>query len=268
MRVPWFIGYPLVGACGYGALYWAANSGIYYPSRYPKGRWETQAQVGAADVWLRSSDGVRLHAWWIDAPGARVATLFLHGNAGNISHRGPHIEALVAAGSAVLMLDYRGYGKSGGHPTERGLYADAEAGYEHLRELGRPIVVHGESLGTAVAVDLASRRPCAGVVLESPFTSARAMAARVFPAIGPLLVSGFDSARKIRRVNAPLLVIHGDRDSVVPFELGRALFDAAREPKAFWAVAGADHNDVVETAGPRYGERLREFYGSLRTTGR
>jgi fermentation-respiration switch protein FrsA (DUF1100 family) len=264
MRIPWFIGYPLVGACGYGALYWAANSGIYYPSRYPKGRWETQAQVGAADVWLRSSDGVRLHAWWIDSPGARLATLFLHGNAGNISHRGPHIEALVAAGSAVLMLDYRGYGKSGGHPTERGLYADAEAGYEHLRGLGRPVVVHGESLGTAVAVDLASWRPCAGLVLESPFTSARAMAASVLPVIGPLLVFGFDSARKIQQVGAPLLVIHGDRDSVVPFKLGRALFDAAREPKAFWAVQGADHNDLVETAGPRYAERLREFYASLR----
>jgi hypothetical protein len=90
------------------------------------------------------------------------------------------------------------------------------------------------------------------------------MAASVLPVIGPLLVFGFDSARKIQQVSAPLLVIHGDRDSVVPFKLGRALFDAAREPKAFWAVQGADHNDLVETAGPRYAERLREFYASLR----
>jgi len=124
-------------------------------------------------------------------------------------------------------------------------------------------VAHGESLGTAVAVDLAARRPCAGVVLEAPFSSARAVAARVLPVIGPLLVSSYDSASKIQRVRAPLLFLHGDRDSIVPLDLGRALFDAAREPKAFWVVPGADHNDLVEAAGPRYRERLREFYGKL-----
>jgi uncharacterized protein len=262
-RIPWFVGYPLVGACGYGALYFAANRAIYYPSRYPSGWWHVQAQVSAADVWLRASDGVRLHAWWIEPPGARIATLFLHGNAGNITHRARHIQEITAAGSALLMLDYRGYGKSEGRPTERGLYADAEAGYEYLRPLGRPIVAHGESLGTAVAVDLAARRPCAGVVLEAPFSSARAVAARVLPVIGPLLVFSYDSASKIQRVHAPLLVIHGDRDSIVPLDLGRALFDAAREPKAFWVVPGADHNDLVEAAGPRYRERLRAFYGKL-----
>jgi len=262
-RIPWFVGYPLVGACGYGALYFAANRAIYYPSRYPSGWWHLQAQVSAADVWLRTSDGVRLHAWWIEPPGARIATLFLHGNAGNITHRVRHIQEITAAGSALLMLDYRGYGKSEGRPTERGLYADAEAGYEYLRPLGRPIVAHGESLGTVVAVDLAARRPCAGVVLEAPFSSARAVAARVLPVIGPLLVSSYDSASKIQRVRAPLLFLHGDRDSIVPLDLGRALFDAAREPKAFWVVPGADHNDLVEAAGPRYRERLREFYGKL-----
>lgn len=263
LRIPWFVGYPLVGACGYGVLYLAANRAVYYPMRYPNGWWQAQAQVGAADVWLRASDGVRLHAWWIEPPGARIATLFLHGNAGNITHRVTHIQEITAAGSSVLMLDYRGYGKSEGRPTERGLYADAEAGYEYLRSLGKPIVAHGESLGTAVAVDLAAKRPCAGVVLEAPFPSARAVAASVLPVLGPLLIFSYNSASKIQRVHAPLLFIHGDRDSIVPLELGRALFRAAREPKAFWTVPGADHNDLVEAAGPRYRERLREFYAAL-----
>jgi fermentation-respiration switch protein FrsA (DUF1100 family) len=263
LRVPWYIGYPLAGACGYGILYFAAGRAVYHPSRYPSGWWEVQAEVQAQDVWLHTSDGVRLHAWWIEPAGARVATLFLHGNAGNITHRVRHIREITAAGSAVLMLDYRGYGKSEGRPTERGLYADAEAGYEYLRKLGRPIVAHGESLGTAVAVDLAARRPCAGVILEAPFTSARAMAARVLPVIGPLLIFSYDSRSKIQRVNAPLLIVHGDRDSIVPIELGRALFESAREPKTFWSVPGGDHNDLVEAAGPRYRERLREFYQKL-----
>ena len=101
------------------------------------------------------------------------------------------------------------------------------------------------------------------MVLEAPFSSARAVAARVLPVIGPLLVFSYDSASKIQQVRAPLLFIHGDRDSIVPLDLGRALFDAAREPKAFWVVPGADHNDLVEAAGPRYRERLREFYAAL-----
>lgn len=125
------------------------------------------------------------------------------------------------------------------------------------------MVAHGESLGTAVAVDLAAKRSCAGVVLEAPFTSARAMAGRVLPVIGPLLIFSYDSRKRIQRVRAPLLVMHGDRDSIVPIDLGRALFDMAPEPKMFWTVAGADHNDLVETAGPQYRERLRGFYHSL-----
>jgi fermentation-respiration switch protein FrsA (DUF1100 family) len=168
----------------------------------------------------------------------------------------------------VLIIDYRGYGKSEGRPEEQGLYLDAEASYVHLLERGyRPeqIVAHGESLGSAVAVDLAARRRCGGLVLEAPFTSARQVAARVLPLLGPMLVKGFDSEAKIRSVRAPLLVIHGDRDEVIDQELGRKLFEAAGEPKTFWPVPGARHNDIVETAGPEYERRLREFYEELGT---
>ncbi len=265
-RLPKLIAYPLAGACGYAALYLAAGRAVYHPMRYPQGFWDARAEVRAQDVWLRARDGVRLHAWWVDPPGARVATLFLHGNAGNVTHRVPHIREIAAAGSAVLALDYRGYGKSEGRPTERGLYADADAAYDQLEAFGRPIVLHGESLGSAVAVDLAARRPCAALVLEAPFTSARAIAGRVLPVLGPLLISSYDSTEKIKRVRAPLLVMHGDRDSIVPIELGRALYDSAPEPKTFWTIPGAGHNDIVEAAGRGYGERLRHLYEAIGRT--
>ena len=266
MRVPKYVGWPLVAAWGYGVLYFLAQRAAYFPAKYPEGFWELQGQVGAEEVWLRAADGVKLHAWWVRPPEARVATLFLHGNAGNLTHRAYRVPELTAAGSAVLLLDYRGYGKSEGRPGEKGLYADADAGYQYLVEAGygpERIVVHGESLGTAPAVDLAARRRCAGVVLEAPFSSGRDMAARALPVVGPLVFRAFDSHSKIGRVRAPVLVIHGDQDGVVPFELGQKLFAAAGEPKWFWRVEGAGHNNLVEAAGARYRERLAEFYGRL-----
>lgn len=266
-RVPRYVGWPLLAAWTYGVLYFLANRAVYYPHKFPQGLWNLQPQLGATDVWLRADDGVRLHAWWIPRPAARLATLYLHGNAGNITHRFERIREITAAGSSLLLLEYRGYGKSEGRPSEKGLYADADAGYRHLIDAGygpERLVLHGESLGTAVAVDLAARRPCAGVVLEAPFTSGRDVAARVLPLIGPLLIWSFDSKPKIPFIRAPVLVLHGDRDEVIPFDLGRALFQAAREPKQFWTVTGAGHNNILEVAGARYRERLEAFYGSLR----
>lgn len=266
-RVPKILGWPLVAASGYGLLYFMANRAIYYPMKYPEGLWDLQPQLKASDVQLRTADGVRLHAWWIPRDDARVVTLYLHGNAGNITHRAGHILEITAAGSALFIVDYRGYGKSDGRPSERGLYADADAAYQYLVDSGHQpshIVLHGESLGSAVAVDLAARRRCGGVVLEAPFTSAREVASRLLPVLGPMVIWGFDSKRKIRDIRAPLLILHGDRDEVIDFEFGRRLFDAAREPKSFWAIPGAHHNDIVEAAGPGYRERLRQFYESLR----
>lgn len=266
-RVPKLIGWPLLGAWGYGVLYFMANRAIYFPHKYPQGLWQYQSQLRATDVWLRTSDGVRLHAWWVPQPEARLTTLFLHGNAGNLTHRVGHLQQITAAGSAVLILDYRGYGKSEGRPTEKGLYSDAEAAYQHLLEAGYPagrIVLHGESLGCAVAVELASRHPCGGMVLEAPFSSARDVAARVLPVLGPLVIWSYNSKQRIARVRAPLLIMHGDRDEVIPFDLGRALFDAAPEPKSFWAIPGAGHNDIIQAAGLAYRDRLRGFYQSLK----
>ncbi len=258
-----FPAYILAGACGCGALWYAANRAIYYPVRFPEGYWELQSQVKAEDVVLRTVDGVGVHGWWLRQPEAQVVTLFLHGNAGNITHRIPHLLQIAAAGSSILIIDYRGYGKSEGRPTERGLYADADAGYEFVARQGLPVVLHGESLGTAVAVDLAARRPCAAVVLEAPFTSAGDIAAEVLPLLGRLLIRGYSSMDKVDRIHASLFFIHGGRDTTVPIRVGRALFEQAPQPKSFWTVPGAGHNDLVETAGPEYTRRLREFYGAL-----
>jgi fermentation-respiration switch protein FrsA (DUF1100 family) len=249
---------PVLLATGTGLLVFLANRSAFFPMSYPEGDWEAQSRIGAEDVWVRPG----LHAWYKAAPQARCVTLFLHGNAGNVTHRADTMVAITQAGASVLMLDYRGYGRSSGWPTERGLYQDAGDAYRYLLSQGwsaDQIIVHGESLGTTVAVDLASRGKCAGVILEAPFPSARAVAARVLPVLGPLLVWGFDAKSKIARLRAPLLVIHGDRDEVIDFALGRELFDAAPEPKQHWTIAGAGHNSILYTAGPAYRERLRKF---------
>jgi fermentation-respiration switch protein FrsA (DUF1100 family) len=265
LRIPWYAAGPLLITFGGLALHFVAVRSVYFPVKHPGGFWNLQAQLRATDVWLDSTDHVRIHGWFVACPGSRRVTLFLHGNAGNISHRGQRFREITAAGSSVLMIDYRGYGKSTGSPSKNGLFADANAAYEYILKTSRPqeIIVHGESLGTAVAVDLASRHQCGGVVLEAAFTSASDVAGTVVPMIGPLLIRSFDSRRKIMRVQAPILFIHGSADDIVPMRLGRALFDAAPESKYFWAIPGAGHNDIVESAGPEYRKRLQSFYESL-----
>lgn len=242
-------------------LAWVAHRSVFFPMKYPAGDWAAASTLGVEEIWLKSGT-VRIHAWWKPVPEARAAVLFLHGNAGNVTHRGRHILAWQRAGAAVLVPDWRGYGKSEGSPTESGIYEDALAGYEFLRSRGFPperILVHGESLGTVAAADVAARRPVAGLLLEAPFPSARAVAQTVLPLLGPALIWGYDLKSRIRRVRAPVLVVHGDRDEVIPYRLGQAVFEAAPEPKEFWTVPGAGHNDIPETAGPAYPARLHQF---------
>ncbi len=268
-RVPIPLGIAIAALLAIGFVYYLANRAVYYPSKYPEGSWDTQQLVGAADVWIEASDGVKLNAWWVERPGSPLVTLFLHGNAGNITNRAPRMQEIVAAGSSVLMLDYRGYGKSSGRPSEQGLYRDSEAGFVYLLGKGyraERIILHGESLGTAVAIDLASRRPCAALVLEAPFTSASDVAGTVVPYVGPLLIRSFNSVPKIRWIQVPKLFMQGDRDEVIPLRLGQELFAAAQGSKTFWIIPGAGHNDILETAGAEYRHRLTAFYKSLLDT--
>jgi fermentation-respiration switch protein FrsA (DUF1100 family) len=272
LRVPWFIVWPAAVCVIYGALCLLVTRSVYYPTRYPNGWWGAQFELGASDVWLTTRDGVRIHGWFVRNAGSPWLTLFFHGNAGNVTNRKLHFLEIRDAGSSILMIDYRGYGRSGGDwPTEAGLYSDACGAYEWAGQDGYKqdrIIAHGESLGTAVAVDLATRRRCAGLVLEAPFTSAKDVAATALPVLGPVLIWGFDLQSKIAKVNVPVLIVQGDRDEVIPPRLGQALFAAAREPKSFWVVAGAGHNDLLETAGREYRNGLASFYADLKAAAR
>lgn len=151
-------------AAGIGFGYWLVRWALYHPSKYPIGDWDNQHLVDAVDAWIETADGVKLHGWWVERGDSPWATLFLHGNGDNLPRYTPHIREIAAAGSSVLAIDYRGYGKSSGRPSEQGLYRDAEAGFMYLLAMGyraEQIIVHGQSLGTAVAIDLASHRHCA-----------------------------------------------------------------------------------------------------------
>jgi uncharacterized protein len=201
---------------------------------------------GVMERWFTTADGVRLHGWHAVAPEGAPTLVWSHGNAGNIAGRAPVLHALAVRGLGVLAYDYRGYGRSGGTPSEAGVYRDVEAAYDSLALPGARIVAFGESLGGAVSIHLATVRPCAAVVVVSTFTTMRDVARFHYGVAGLLAGSGFDSLRRVRGVHIPLLVAHGDEDEVVPYALGEALFAAAGEPKRFLHLPGAHHNDVFE----------------------
>lgn len=240
---------------------------LYYPTPL---RGETPAQWGLSheDVQIATEDGITLQAWWVARPeGVEPGSplvINLHGNAGNREDRLPVLRDAWRENIPMLIVDYRGYGGSGGAPTENGLYTDGIAAYDWLaaRYPGHPIVVYGHSLGSAVAAHVAMRRPAAAVILESPFTSAPDMAERVFPVPGirHVVRSRFDTLAVVRGITAPLLVIHGERDEIVPFEMGRTVFEAAASPaKVFRAIPNGRHNDGYVVAGKQYWEWVREF---------
>jgi len=271
-RIPRWVGWPLVAVFTYGLMAYYARRAVFHPAPYPEGMWELEERFKPENVWITAPDGVRLHGWLLRASNesgsekAGLITLYFHGNAGNLTNRVLHMEAIPKTGSDLLIIDYRGFGKSEGKPTESGVYQDAEAAYEFLLSRGwKPsqIVLYGESLGTAVAVDLAARRPCAGVVLEAPFPSARAVAHTVIPYLGLIVASGLETGEKIGKVDAPLFILHGTEDPVIRYELGRRVFEAAPEPKQFWTVEGAHHSDIPAVAQEEYVRRLTGFYGTL-----
>jgi fermentation-respiration switch protein FrsA (DUF1100 family) len=214
---------------------------------------------------LESAGGVRLQGWWIHGAG-RTAVLFFHGNGGNISHRLEHAKLLVeSVGLDVFLVDYRGYGASGGTPSESGLYADGEAIARAARERGfapERTVLFGESLGCAVAIETALRQPCRAVILETPFLSIAAMAKAIYPFLPRFAVrTRFDNEAKISRVTAPKLIVAAERDGVVPPDHARRLFEAAAPPKEFYEIAGATHNDTYLAGGREYVRTLRKFLG-------
>ena len=233
---------------------------IYYPVRRQA---VTPENLGlrAERVVLHTTDDVRLDAVWAPAPNEKAAFLFLHGNAGNLSHRLPNVQQLVERGISVLILDYRGYGDSEGSPSEKGLYADARAGWEWLRERRERVFLFGRSLGAAVAIQLAGEVEAEGVIAEAAFNSVRGMALKSFLTAPAALTlrSRFDSVAAVKDIKCPLLSIHGARDSLAPMSMGRAIYDAATVPKRWYEITAAGHNDTVAAGGEEYWETLLDF---------
>ncbi|HEV2350731.1 MAG TPA: alpha/beta hydrolase [Terriglobia bacterium] len=242
------------------------NRFIFLPPRYPDG-FPAPGNYPAdlEEVWISTEDGICLNAWFRANPASTKVLLWLHGNATNIGRQMDELQAYSRLGVNILALDYRGYGKSEGSPDEAGVYRDGEAAYRYL--IGKRgfspenIIVYGHSLGGAVAVDLASRHSCGGLIVESSFTSMGEMARMMFhlPLTEYLPRSRFDSLAKIARVHAPILIIHGTRDSTVPFSMGQRLFDAAPEPKWFLPVEGGEHNSIYLEGGEKYWRALERF---------
>ena len=211
-----------------------------------------------------TKDGEDIAAIYIVNPASSYTLLLSHGNGEDLGSVLPMLPGLANLGFNVLAYDYRGYGLSEGTPSERHVYADIDGAYDYLTEkLGTAparIVAYGRSLGAGASVDLAARRPLAGLILESPFLTAFRVMTRVpiFP------FDKFRNVNKIGRVHCPILIMHGEADEIVPFWHGRRLFDKAPGPKTFVAIPGAHHNDLMWVAGARYGQALRDFEASLR----
>ncbi len=253
------------------ALIWAVQRRlIYFPLQQDVPQVAT-ALPGATEVNFETDDGLRLGGWFQPAVGGEsgAAMLVFNGNAGDRSFRAPLAAALSQAAFSVLLFDYRGYGRNPGTPTEAGLLMDARAARAYLAGRGDVdpdrIVYFGESLGAAVAVALAAKRPPAAVILRSPFTSLADMGRLHYPFLpvsGFLLRDRFDSIEQIPRVRCPVLIIAGDKDQVVPPAHSRRLYEAAHDPKQFELVPGADHNDPELLTGSRLIDRVALFAGA------
>ncbi len=247
------------------AIVWALQARfIYYPGEPTRELVATPADVGLAfeDVHFEADDGVALHGWFV--PGVSDATvLYFHGNAGNISHRLPIIHLLHELGMAVMIVDYRGYGRSAGTPGERGTYRDALAAWRYLtvtRGIGeQSIVVYGRSLGGAVASWLANEVDPAGLILESTFTSIAAMARQAFPWLpGRLARIRYDTLSRIGTVRCPILLLHSRQDRMIPYRHAESLLAAADGGTRLVTLAG-DHNETHAASGSDFTAALREF---------
>ena len=242
------------------------NSLLYFPER---DLLETPASRGLdhRELEIETDDGERLHGWWVPARTDRIGHLLVcHGNGGNVGGRVRLVELLAGVGFDVLLFDYRGYGRSTGKPDEEGTYRDARAALRALQqEVGdAPVIYLGESLGGAVALQLALESPPAGLVLQSTFTSVRDMAREHYSLLPTALVpDAYASKERIARLSAPLLVVHGERDEVVPVEHGRALFEAAPEPKELELIPDVGHNDFIPVAGRQFAQAVANWARAL-----
>lgn len=252
----------LAVALVYGAtvlLLWLFQRNLLYVPTRERPDLAQAGLTGFHEVTLQTEDGLDLLAWRLPAPEGRATVIYFHGNAGHIGHLGDRARNYQADGFGLLLPEYRGYGGNPGKPDEAGLYADGRAALAYLRKLGIPankIALHGESLGSGIAVKIAAEaaeqgQPVSAIVLEAPYTSIPEAAQRHYwylPAKW-LVWDRFDSLTRAGKIGAPLLLLHGEKDRTVPVEHGRRLFAAAREPKEAHFFPEAGHLDLPQSGG-------------------
>jgi len=257
--------------CAYAAVLLAAYLGqrrlMYFPDRVRT----LPAQVGLPDVEeriLKTPDGARVVVWYGKARPGEPTLLYFHGNAGSLAARAERIRRFMAEGWGVYMMTYRGYGGGTGSPTETANVSDARLAYGALVQEGvdpASIVLYGESLGTGVAVRLATERTAAGLILDAPYTSIVEIAAQGYPylPVGYLLKDRYESKNYIPQVHMPLLILHGERDPVIPVAMGRALLALANEPKRLATFPRAGHSDIYVDGNPAL-DAVRDWIGELK----
>ena len=240
---------------------------VYFPERDITGT-PNDAGMDFSDVSFQRADGKALHGWLIPAPDARFTILFCHGNAGNISGRLESIRLFHDLGLSVFIFDYAGYGQSQGRPSEYGTYRDARAAWEYLtrerKVRPRDIILFGRSLGGAVAIELATHVNPGALIAESCFTSAVELGARVYPwlPVRFLARARYDSASRVGEIVIPKLFVHSLEDEVVPYGMGRRLFNRAAKPKTMLKIRGG-HNDGFLVSNDKYVRELGEFIATL-----
>jgi len=231
---------------------------LYFPEKELAA---TPQESGLAyqEIFFSANKDRKLHGWLVPHPKPAATLLFFHGNAGNISHRLEKIKILHDAGVTTFIIDYSGYGKSEGKPSEKNLYEDGVAAYEKLTG---PVVLYGESLGSAVAIEIALQKKVAGIILEGAFTSLKALAKKHFPFLSGLAGDEYDNLEKIGRVSAPVLFIHATHDEICPFNGARELYEKTTAPKqSLWLESGG-HNDAFWVNKELYFSTLCSFVSS------
>jgi fermentation-respiration switch protein FrsA (DUF1100 family) len=259
--IPWLIA-AYVAICV--AAYFSNRQYMYFPD--PTRTTPADAGLdGVCEIEIAVADGVTLVAWHAPAKDSKPTLLYFHGNAANAANRAPKIEKMLESGFGVFYLNNRGYGGSGGNPTEENNVADAIAAYDHLAGLGVPassIVAFGESLGSGQAVRLAAERPVAAIMLEAPLTSTVDVARTIYfwLPLSLLITDQYNVERDIRAVTAPLLILHGEQDEVIPVEMGQRVYRAANDPKRIELFRQGGHNDLFDHGA---WEKMQAFLLSL-----